>query len=54
MGATYASPAGEAVRQSVKDWIRTSGAFDGGDRFHTRRRRQRRSAKLRSALQWQR
>jgi lysophospholipase L1-like esterase len=28
-GAAYASPAGEAVRQSVNDWIKTSAAFDG-------------------------
>lgn len=29
VGAGYASPAGEAMRQAVNDWIRTSGRFDG-------------------------
>ncbi len=29
MGAGYASPAGEAVRQAVNAWIRTAGHFDG-------------------------
>ena len=28
-GATYFAPAGEAVRQRLNQWIRTSGAFDG-------------------------
>jgi lysophospholipase L1-like esterase len=28
-GAAYYSPEGEAVRQAVNQWIRTSGAFDG-------------------------
>jgi lysophospholipase L1-like esterase len=28
-GASYASPAGEAVREALNEWIRTSGAFDG-------------------------
>jgi lysophospholipase L1-like esterase len=28
-GAGYYSPAGEAVREAVNTWIRTSGAFDG-------------------------
>jgi lysophospholipase L1-like esterase len=28
-GANYASDEGEQIRQSVNDWIRTSGAFDG-------------------------
>ncbi|MBV9548098.1 MAG: SGNH/GDSL hydrolase family protein [Alphaproteobacteria bacterium] len=28
-GAGYASPAGEAVREALNNWIRTSGAFDG-------------------------
>ncbi|HTY51013.1 MAG TPA: SGNH/GDSL hydrolase family protein [Steroidobacteraceae bacterium] len=28
-GASYYSPAGEAVRQVINHWIRTSGAFDG-------------------------
>jgi lysophospholipase L1-like esterase len=28
-GAGYYSPAGEAVREAVNAWIRTSGAFDG-------------------------
>ena len=28
-GAGYASPAGEAIRQSVNQWIRTTIAFDG-------------------------
>ncbi len=28
-GAGYASPAGEAKRQAVNDWIRTSGDYDG-------------------------
>ena len=27
-GASYASPAGEAVREALNTWIRTSGAFD--------------------------
>jgi len=29
VGAGYSSPAGEAVRQAVNSWIRTSGKFDG-------------------------
>jgi lysophospholipase L1-like esterase len=29
MGAGYSSPAGEAVREAVNQWIRTGGAFDG-------------------------
>ena len=29
VGAGYASPAGEAVRQTVNAWIRTPGKFDG-------------------------
>jgi lysophospholipase L1-like esterase len=28
-GAAYASPAGEAVREELNTWIRTSGKFDG-------------------------
>jgi lysophospholipase L1-like esterase len=28
-GAGYSSPQGEAVRQALNSWIRTSGAFDG-------------------------
>jgi lysophospholipase L1-like esterase len=28
-GAGYYSPAGEAIREAVNAWIRTSGAFDG-------------------------
>ncbi len=28
-GAGYASPAGEAVREGLNQWIKTSGAFDG-------------------------
>ena len=28
MGAGYASPQGEQIRQAVNQWIRTSGAFD--------------------------
>ncbi len=28
-GAAYASPAGEAVREELNTWIKTSGAFDG-------------------------
>jgi lysophospholipase L1-like esterase len=28
-GATYASPEGEAKREGINKWIRTSGAFDG-------------------------
>jgi GDSL-like Lipase/Acylhydrolase family len=28
-GANYWSAAGEAVRQSLNDWIRTGGAYDG-------------------------
>ncbi|MEP9385031.1 SGNH/GDSL hydrolase family protein [Nocardioides sp. KR10-350] len=28
-GAGYYTPAGDAVREDVNDWIRTSGAFDG-------------------------
>jgi lysophospholipase L1-like esterase len=28
-GAGYASPAGEAVREALNGWIRTSGSFDG-------------------------
>jgi len=28
-GAGYYSPAGEAIREAVNTWIRTSGAFDG-------------------------
>jgi lysophospholipase L1-like esterase len=28
-GAAYYSDAGEAKREAVNDWIRTSGAFDG-------------------------
>ncbi len=28
-GASYASPAGEAAREAVNTWIKTSGAFDG-------------------------
>jgi lysophospholipase L1-like esterase len=28
-GASYASPAGEAVREALNQWIKTSGAFDG-------------------------
>jgi lysophospholipase L1-like esterase len=28
-GAAYASPAGEAIRSAVNDWIRTAGVFDG-------------------------
>jgi lysophospholipase L1-like esterase len=28
-GATYASPQGEAARQALNAWIKTSGAFDG-------------------------
>ncbi len=28
-GAGYASPEGEAVREALNQWIRTSGAFDG-------------------------
>jgi lysophospholipase L1-like esterase len=28
-GATYASPEGEAKREAINKWIRTSGAFDG-------------------------
>jgi lysophospholipase L1-like esterase len=27
-GASYASPAGEAAREALNDWIKTSGAFD--------------------------
>jgi len=27
-GASYASPAGEAAREALNTWIRTSGAFD--------------------------
>lgn len=29
MGAGYASPAGEQMREAENDWIRTSGIFDG-------------------------
>ena len=29
MGAGYSSPAGEAIRQAVNEWIRTSHALDG-------------------------
>ncbi len=28
-GASYASPAGEAAREALNNWIKTSGAFDG-------------------------
>jgi lysophospholipase L1-like esterase len=28
-GAVYASPEGEAVREGLNQWIKTSGAFDG-------------------------
>ncbi len=28
-GASYASPAGEAVREELNQWIKTGGAFDG-------------------------
>ncbi len=28
-GASYASPAGEAAREALNTWIKTSGAFDG-------------------------
>jgi lysophospholipase L1-like esterase len=28
-GASYASPAGEQVREALNTWIKTSGAFDG-------------------------
>jgi len=34
-GAGYASPAGEAVRTGLNNWIRTSGAFDGVVDFAT-------------------
>jgi len=34
-GAGYASPAGEAVREALNTWIRTSGAFDGVVDFAT-------------------
>jgi len=33
-GAGYYSAAGEAEREAVNRWIRTSGAFDGGDHLH--------------------
>jgi lysophospholipase L1-like esterase len=29
VGASYASPAGEQMRETVNQWIRTSGVFDG-------------------------
>jgi lysophospholipase L1-like esterase len=29
LGATYASPEGEAKREAINKWIRTGGAFDG-------------------------
>ena len=29
VGAGYASPAGEQIREAVNQWIRTSGVFDG-------------------------
>ncbi|HEX4309857.1 MAG TPA: SGNH/GDSL hydrolase family protein [Acidobacteriaceae bacterium] len=29
LGAGYASPAGEQMRQTINQWIRTGGAFDG-------------------------
>ncbi|MBA2589254.1 MAG: SGNH/GDSL hydrolase family protein [Alphaproteobacteria bacterium] len=34
-GAGYASPAGEAVRSGLNNWIKTSGAFDGVVDFAT-------------------
>jgi lysophospholipase L1-like esterase len=34
-GAGYASPAGEAVRTGLNNWIKTSGAFDGVVDFAT-------------------
>ncbi len=34
-GAGYASPAGEAVRTGLNNWIRNSGAFDGVIDFAT-------------------
>ena len=32
-GASYASPAGETVRESLNTWIKTSGAFDAAIDF---------------------
>jgi lysophospholipase L1-like esterase len=34
-GAAYASPAGEAVREALNNWIKTSAAFDGVIDFAT-------------------
>lgn len=50
-GADYFSPDGEAIRQAVNQWIRTSGAFDGVFDFDTAVRNPARPLQFRDSFQ---